>query len=77
MERATLLILAYIVDALIGDPPWLPHPVRLIGGSIARGERWLCRGPSSPGRDFFRGLGLAVGVVIATFTAAMSLRTFL
>jgi adenosylcobinamide-phosphate synthase len=70
VERATLLILAYVVDALIGDPPWLPHPVRLIGEAVARGERWLRRGPSSPGRDFFRGLGLTAGVVIATYTAA-------
>src|SRR5262245_19872815 len=59
-----------MLDALIGDPPWLPHPVRLIGEAIASGERWLRRGPSSPGRDFFRGLGLTAGVVIATYVAA-------
>jgi adenosylcobinamide-phosphate synthase len=25
------LILGFIFDLLLGDPPWLPHPVRLIG----------------------------------------------
>jgi adenosylcobinamide-phosphate synthase len=25
------LILGFILDLLFGDPPWLPHPVRLIG----------------------------------------------
>ncbi len=39
MERVALLILAVIVDALIGDPSWLPHPVRLIGKAIEKGEQ--------------------------------------
>lgn len=70
MERAALLILAVIVDALIGDPSWLPHPVRLIGKAIARGEQWLRQGLSSPGQDFLFGLSLVVGVVIATYMLA-------
>src|SRR3989442_3500973 len=75
MERVALLILAVIVDALIGDPLWLPHPVRLIGKAVARGEQWLRQKPSSPGQDFFFGLSLAVGVVIATYMlAALLLR---
>jgi len=75
MERVALLILAVIVDALIGDPLWLPHPVRLIGKAIARGEQWLRRELSSPGQDFFFGLSLAVGIVIATYMlAALLLR---
>src|SRR2546422_7370747 len=40
MEHATLLLLVFIADALIGDPPWLPHPIRLIGKAINRGEQW-------------------------------------
>lgn len=70
MERVALLILAVIADALIGDPCWLPHPIRLIGKAIEAGEHWLHRGPSSPGQDFFCGLSLVVGVVIATYTLA-------
>lgn len=37
------LLLALVVDRLIGDPPWLyrhlPHPVEIIGGAIADLER--------------------------------------
>jgi adenosylcobinamide-phosphate synthase len=73
MERGALLILAVIVDALLGDPAWLPHPIRLLGEAIARGERWLRQEPSSPGQDFLRGLGLVVGIVIATYTSAVVL----
>jgi adenosylcobinamide-phosphate synthase len=65
-----LLVLAYIVDALVGDPPWFPHPVRLMGKAIATSERWLRRGLSSPGQDFFFGLSLVVGVVTATYMLA-------
>jgi adenosylcobinamide-phosphate synthase len=70
MERVALLILAVIVDALIGDPSWLPHPVRLIGRAVEKGEQWLRQGPSSPEQDFLFGLGLTVGVVCVTYTSA-------
>lgn len=29
-----------LLDLLLGDPHWLPHPVRLIGGLIERLKRW-------------------------------------
>jgi adenosylcobinamide-phosphate synthase len=70
MERGTLLILAVMVDALIGDPSWLLHPIRLIGKAIEKGELWLRQGPSTPGQDFLCGLSLVVGVVITTYTLA-------
>lgn len=76
MERAALLILAVVLDALIGDPSWLPHPVRLIGKAIEKGEGWLRRGPSAPLQDFFLGLGLVVGVGLSTYAlAALVLQT--
>lgn len=36
------LITGYILDLIIGDPPWLPHPVRWIGQLIEKGE-WFLR----------------------------------
>jgi adenosylcobinamide-phosphate synthase len=39
------LISAYLLDLILGDPQWFPHPVRLIGRLIG----WL--------ENFFRGLG--------------------
>ena len=73
MEPAVFLVLACVVDTLIGDPSWLPHPIRLIGKAIEKGEQWLRQGPSSPGQDFFRGLGLVVGIVMATYVSAVLL----
>lgn len=35
----TAIWLAFLTDALIGDPQWLPHPVRLIGGYITGFDR--------------------------------------
>ncbi|WP_343691028.1 adenosylcobinamide-phosphate synthase CbiB [Chitinophaga sp.] len=35
------LVVGYVLDLLLGDPRWLPHPVRLFGNMIALGEkRW-------------------------------------
>ncbi|NLI92680.1 MAG: cobalamin biosynthesis protein CobD [Peptococcaceae bacterium] len=35
------LITGFILDLLIGDPLWLPHPIRFIGRLISVGERVL------------------------------------
>ena len=35
------LIAGFILDLLLGDPEWLYHPVRLIGGLISRLEKYL------------------------------------
>ena len=33
------IVLALVLDALLGDPRWLPHPVRLMGWLAIRCER--------------------------------------
>ncbi|MCX7923571.1 MAG: adenosylcobinamide-phosphate synthase CbiB [Clostridia bacterium] len=35
------VLIAYLIDLLIGDPHWLPHPVRFIGWLIKRVEKSL------------------------------------
>ena len=37
----TPLALAFVLDLLIGDPYFLPHPIRLIGKGIEKGEGFL------------------------------------
>ena len=48
MDRALSLILpllvAYVLDRLIGDPSFLPHPIRLFGYGIRVAEHRLNRG---------------------------------
>lgn len=48
MDKATLLIIplliGWIADRLLGDPPSLPHPVVLFGKIISKGEKLLNKG---------------------------------
>ncbi|MFZ6016376.1 MAG: adenosylcobinamide-phosphate synthase CbiB [Nitrospirota bacterium] len=37
----SLLVLAYFLDIAIGDPKWLPHPVRIMGRAITSLEDFL------------------------------------
>lgn len=41
MSDFGILVSAYIVDLVIGDPKQIPHPVRMIGAAIDTFERWL------------------------------------
>lgn len=54
---------ALALDLALGDPRWLPHPVRGIGWMISRGEQWL-RGSGLPLR--VAGVLLCVGVASAS-----------
>ncbi len=40
---APALAAGFLLDLLVGDPEWFPHPVRLIGRYIAAMEKWLRR----------------------------------
>ncbi len=66
MIAPTLFLLAYALDWLIGDPLWLPHPVRWMGRLIHIGERSLRPFGTAPGVEFVSGLILTI-IVVATF----------
>ncbi|MDW7739368.1 MAG: adenosylcobinamide-phosphate synthase CbiB [Bacillota bacterium] len=73
----TALILAGICDWLFGDPPGLPHPVRLLGRVITRLESIAIRLFVSPGNLIFAGFlitavtaGASVSVVLLVISAA-------
>lgn len=40
----TPLVLGYLLDFILGDPDGWPHPVRVYGHLIAKGEKWLNSG---------------------------------
>src|SRR5579863_3627729 len=65
---APLIFAALALDALAGDPPWLPHPVVLIGQAISWGEHRLRS--AQPRTDFLNGLVLAVCVTTLAAGAA-------
>lgn len=64
------LFMAAVVDALVGDPHWLPHPIRMMGRCIAWLDheiRTLCR--SAIGLRL-AGICLAMGLPTVTFVLA-------
>ncbi len=67
---AGALLLACTLDAILGDPRWLPHPVRLMGRVIVGYERSIC--PALSHRIFERmaGLALAVGLPVVCYGLA-------
>ena len=74
MSRATLILCASALDWAIGDPEFLPHPVRLIGAAITRGEALLPPDSASPRREFAAGLTLACTITAAAYLAPRALK---
>jgi adenosylcobinamide-phosphate synthase len=67
MNRSLLLPAAYALDRLAGDPERFPHPVRLIGFAISRGETWVRRPNQSNLYEFAAGTALTLAIVGSTY----------
>jgi adenosylcobinamide-phosphate synthase len=65
------LACAYVGDLLLGDPEWLPHPVRVIGWMTFTGESILKPGQGSALRNVVAGVVLSGSVVTLTTVSAM------
>jgi len=67
MDKTVLLILplltGYLLDLLLGDPDWLPHPIRLFGTAIYKGEKLLNKGTNR----FWKGTLLTLVLCAAVF----------
>ncbi len=58
------IMLGFLLDLALGDPHWLPHPVRLIGWLIARLEQLLRAVlPKTPRGELLGGILLTLVVV--------------
>lgn len=66
MEGSSILATSYALDWLIGDPEWMPHPVRGMGWLIATGERALLNRRSDKWWQFFAGGLLALTVPLTS-----------
>ena len=67
---ATQVLLAGALDLMIGDPRWLPHPVRFIGRAVTLYERFLRRIFTSPRGERIAGVLLVGAVVIPVYALA-------
>ena len=58
----------FLLDALFGDPAWLPHPVVFMGRCISRLEKFLRRAlPPTPQGELAGGCVVAVVLPLGTF----------
>jgi len=67
MNRSFLLPAVYLADQIAGDPEWLPHPVRLMGCAISRGEKLLRKPDQSGGSELVAGAALTLTVVLTSY----------
>ena len=59
----TVLLPAVVLDLLLGDPHWMPHPVRWMGRTISALERLLRRlFPKTPAGE--RGAGIVLALAL-------------
>lgn len=61
------LLAGFALDLIIGDPHWLPHPVRVFGWLISRGEKLLNHGEGRRRKGAFLTI-LLVGGTFALLT---------
>jgi len=61
-STVALLIGAFLLDLAVGDPPWIPHPVVVMGKIISHGEGLLRSGNAR--RDFLTGMTLSLFLVL-------------
>ena len=58
----------FVLDTLFGDPPWLPHPVVLMGKAISALEKRLrARMPQMPQGELLGGAVVAFTLPVGTF----------
>ncbi|MCI8477510.1 MAG: cobalamin biosynthesis protein CobD [Oscillospiraceae bacterium] len=68
------VVCGFLLDLLLADPPWIPHPVVAMGRVITALEGWL-RGhfPKTPEGELRGGLVLAAALPIGTFLISAAL----
>lgn len=76
MDGSLILIFAFSLDLAIGDPRWLPHPVRMIGSAVAFLERRL-RAIFGRTREKAAGVFLVILVVLPAAALAFLVQRLL
>ena len=70
----TAFFLGFLLDLLLGDPYYFPHPVRLIGKFIAGVEKKLHRKNTNGSRaEVWQGVGLVIIVLAGVVAASLFL----
>ena len=76
-EHFIAFFLGILIDRIVGDPHWMPHPIRLMGKAIGLLDRAFLGdvGDSKRNRraEFVKGLALWVIVVTLTFAVGFAI----
>ena len=70
MTKLLSLLIGWMLDLLVGDPQWLPHPVVGFGKMIAFGEHRLNKGQ----HRMAKGALMAITLIIAVFAVTWLVR---
>lgn len=71
-QHLMALAIGFALDLVVGDPHWLPHPIRLIGRLISGLERILRRVfPATPKGE--RAAGVVLVVLVCTISTACAI----
>lgn len=73
MQLIIFLIIALIIDLIISDPDWIPHPVVLIGRAITGLENLLRKKSDSARLEKIKGAVLVVLVISASYLISKTL----
>ena len=57
-----ILVIAFVLDLIFGDPKWMPHLIVGYGNLIAKGEKLLNKGTF----QFVKGMVLTIVLVSST-----------
>ena len=69
----TSIWIAFLIDVILGDPYWFPHPVRIIGLYISSFEKIVRKLVNSPKALRIAGILLTISTVVITYLVAYSL----
>jgi adenosylcobinamide-phosphate synthase len=62
-----IFVPSFLLDFLLGDPHWLPHPVRIIGAAISKSETLLRRRVTTSRAEKLGGIVLVLLIVLPVF----------
>lgn len=65
-----VLVSAVVLDLILGDPHWLPHPVRLMGRAASSLEAFLRKPGDVPSKERANGVFMALTVVLSVLIAS-------
>jgi adenosylcobinamide-phosphate synthase len=67
MNRCLLLPAVFAADSFAGDPEWFPHPVRIMGWAITRGEALLRHPDQNHESQLLAGAALTTAIATTSY----------